>query len=700
MRVLQKISILTVALMLAIFIAAPAMAATIAVTPTGPGVIAAAVAAASPTDTITVAAGFYSEPSLNISKADLSIVGEGSGLVIIDAVTAGGQNGIYITASNVTLQGLTVNGNVAHYTVWPPAKPWYGIYFSAPGNGALKDVVVTSFGKSGINLTHIDGVTLTNVTSINNGGAGIFMAEARNISLQNIVTDNNQWTGVAVNTINGKYGSPTGTDGIVFSGMNYFGESHSVQGGIMIEEEYYNGGPIGITYSVDGAAANVKMQSSDVAFALHGNQEEANGTNRIRFYMSLSDAVNAKAAPFEPILNISGPGHFLDAGRTIESLDAGDAFVNSLITAMGPSVPTGPQGNPGYTPVKGTDYFDGENGTNGESVTGTPELAGANCAAGGVKYTSVSGVDYVCNGAQGSSGTSSWTDGTGMVTTVEKVGMGTSNPLSALHIAEQNGTNNNRGIISSQHYNGPTAAILQYKRSRGTLTTPLALMNGDAIGAFHFQVYDGSNYQNVSSIRSMVNGTVSSGSVPGELWFHTGVNGADTMSSPRMIISSSGNVGIGTNAPTQKLDVNGNVKATAFYGDGTNLTGIIGTSGADGNDGLDGTDGISVTATPEPAGTNCPAGGVKYTSASGDDYVCNGAQGSPGSSSWNDGTGVVTTDVNVGIGISDPVQKLEVNGSVSFGGGSANHAICWKADGKTLGYCSDAVASDGSCTCN
>jgi hypothetical protein len=32
-------------------------------------------------------------------------------------------------------------------------------------------------------------------------------------------------------------------------------------------------------------------------------------------------------------------------------------------------------------------------------------------------------------------------------------------------------------------------------------------------------------------------------------------------------------------------------------------------------------------------------------------------------------------------------------------GGSANKASCWKADG-SLGYCSDAVGADGSCTCN
>jgi hypothetical protein len=43
-----------------------------------------------------------------------------------------------------------------------------------------------------------------------------------------------------------------------------------------------------------------------------------------------------------------------------------------------------------------------------------------------------------------------------------------------------------------------------------------------------------------------------------------------------MRINSSGNIGIGTSSPTQKLDVNGTVKATAFVGDGSGLTGISG----------------------------------------------------------------------------------------------------------------------------
>jgi len=57
--------------------------------------------------------------------------------------------------------------------------------------------------------------------------------------------------------------------------------------------------------------------------------------------------------------------------------------------------------------------------------------------------------------------------------------------------------------------------------------------------------------------------------------FNTGVAGIQSAADATAItIDSSENVGIGTSSPTQKLDVNGTVKATSFSGDGSNLTGI------------------------------------------------------------------------------------------------------------------------------
>jgi collagen triple helix repeat protein len=61
--------------------------------------------------------------------------------------------------------------------------------------------------------------------------------------------------------------------------------------------------------------------------------------------------------------------------------------------------------------------------------------------------------------------------------------------------------------------------------------------------------------------------------------------------------------------------------------------GAKGDKGDNGSAGSNGAAGSSVTAASEPAGANCPVGGVKFTSASGNNYACNGlpgAQGAPG----------------------------------------------------------------------
>lgn len=67
------------------------------------------------------------------------------------------------------------------------------------------------------------------------------------------------------------------------------------------------------------------------------------------------------------------------------------------------------------------------------------------------------------------------------------------------------------------------------------------------------------------------------------------------------------------------------------------------------------------------------------------------------------------TETSVGSGVKNLIQaqvgsvdKFTVSnaGITSAGGGSANKAMCWKADGKTLGYCSSVVDVAGGCTCN
>lgn len=72
--------------------------------------------------------------------------------------------------------------------------------------------------------------------------------------------------------------------------------------------------------------------------------------------------------------------------------------------ASGTNGTNGKDGAPGANGKDGAPGAPGTNGTNGVSVTGVPEPAGANCTNGGTKYTSASGVNYVCNGANGQTG--------------------------------------------------------------------------------------------------------------------------------------------------------------------------------------------------------------------------------------------------------------------------------------------------------
>jgi hypothetical protein len=57
--------------------------------------------------------------------------------------------------------------------------------------------------------------------------------------------------------------------------------------------------------------------------------------------------------------------------------------------------------------------------------------------------------------------------------------------------------------------------------------------------------------------------------------------------------------------------------------------GSPGKDGTNGTNGTNGTDGVSVTGTAASVG-ECPNGGVKYASASGDNTVCNGEDGTTG----------------------------------------------------------------------
>lgn len=102
---------------------------------------------------------------------------------------------------------------------------------------------------------------------------------------------------------------------------------------------------------------------------------------------------------------------------------------------------------------------------------------------------------------------------------------------------------------------------LSYMKARGTPAAKTIVNNGDSTGFLMFMGYDGSTYQQSSSVRGWIEGAPGVGSMPGALTFSTTPSGS-VIVQERMRITSAGNVGIGTAAPTAKLHVVGNATFT------------------------------------------------------------------------------------------------------------------------------------------
>jgi Right handed beta helix region len=183
-------------------------AATLCVNPGGTGgcfsTITAAVAAASPNDTVNVAAGTYAEDVV-IGKA-LSLVGASRSTTIIDAT--GLSNGVYIDGldnaglSNVVVTGFEVENanfegilitNASAVTVWnnhvlnndkslEPAIP------ACPGIPAFETGEAFDCGE-GIHLLGVDHSIVANNLVENNGG-GILLSDDTGQTHDNLVTGN------------------------------------------------------------------------------------------------------------------------------------------------------------------------------------------------------------------------------------------------------------------------------------------------------------------------------------------------------------------------------------------------------------------------------------------------------------------------------------------------------------------------------
>lgn len=97
------------------------------------------------------------------------------------------------------------------------------------------------------------------------------------------------------------------------------------------------------------------------------------------------------------------------------------------------------------------------------------------------------------------------------------------------------------------------------RRARGSIGVPVSVAPNDQLGTFAWRGHDGTDFRQRATISCIVDGPVSANNVPCSLRFSTG-NISLSSAQLRMIITSSGSIGINTATPDYtrfRLDING-----------------------------------------------------------------------------------------------------------------------------------------------
>ncbi len=130
------------------------------------------------------------------------------------------------------------------------------------------------------------------------------------------------------------------------------------------------------------------------------------------------------------------------------------------------------------------------------------------------------------------------------------VGIGTMSPESQIHLVASGGP----GVKISDYINGVAGPRLWFTRARGTVLAPTSVQDGDTLGYFVIQGYDGTSFLTTSRIRFEVDGATGVNDIPSRITFQTTPDGTSSAVEV-MRINNEGKVGIGTTTPTTQLHV-------------------------------------------------------------------------------------------------------------------------------------------------
>lgn len=144
---------------------------------------------------------------------------------------------------------------------------------------------------------------------------------------------------------------------------------------------------------------------------------------------------------------------------------------------------------------------------------------------------------------------------------------GTTNLFGGVNAGSSNTTGLNNAFFGRDAGNSNTTGV-----SNTFVGFQAGLSNTTASNNSFFGVVAGTN--NTTGSFNTIIGT-GANVLSGDLTNATAIGANALVSqSDSLVLGSNANVGIGTTAPTERLDVNGNVKATSFSGDGSGLTNV------------------------------------------------------------------------------------------------------------------------------
>lgn len=158
------------------------------------------------------------------------------------------------------------------------------------------------------------------------------------------------------------------------------------------------------------------------------------------------------------------------------------------------------------------------------------------------------------------------------------VGIGTSSPTLPLTVGDSTlpagvtlsgqmitGTTSGSSLLTLRFSAATGSAVFSQYASSGTPSSPTAVASGRALGRNNWHGFDGTNYVNAAAIVSVVDGTPSTGSMPGRIAFLTTPSGSGTPVE-RMRIHSTGGVSVGntTDPGSTNLSVTGSVRSNTY----------------------------------------------------------------------------------------------------------------------------------------